>query len=124
MATHRVQHEGAKPCALLQEEEDRITLGESGRRVRHSLMTNYIIFLHNLTVTLQYIGIVKRSKFELSRCYIGSYAIYGSDHISLIEALYISVSNPNLTQIYKTPSPAIKPTFCHPRKDPLSCLLA
>jgi len=50
----------------------------------------------------------------------GAYAICGSEHISLIEVLCIVVGNPNFTQIYKAPSPAIQPTFCHPRKDPLT----
>jgi len=46
--------------------------------------------------------------------------MYGSEHISLIEVLYFLVNNSNFIQTNKAPSPAIKPTFCHPRKDPLT----
>jgi len=42
----------------------------------------------------------------------------------LIELLYILVyflvNNPNFAQTNKAPYPEIKPTFCHPRKDPLT----
>ena len=42
--------------------------------------------------------------------------------VCLIEVICVLVNNSNFTRTYKTLYPAIKPTFCHPRKDPLDYL--